>query len=207
MFKRFATALAVVLSTIAPNTIAASDAKDNPNRWYVGIDIAGAAHDEEGLDSSKGTYSVSYSSLGGMLNAQFVLPEYYFEGGVGLLRLMSLTVNSAAIDMTTRVQWHVPFYGYAFYRISPIFAMGGGLTHLTETTMFLNGSAVPNSSYNHIFLDMAAELTPEISERLKIKVMLIGGLNLIPGRQHTYSVFDLLHVRLQLNVGVLYRLF
>lgn len=207
MFKRFASALVVVLSAIAPHSIAASDAKDNPKRWYVGIDIAGAAHDEQGLDTSKGAYSVSYSSFGGMLNTQFVLPQIFFEGGVGLLRLMSLTVNSAAIDMSVRTQWHVPFYGYAFYRIAPIFAMGGGLTHLTETTMFLNGSAVPDSSYNQLFLDMAAELTPEINERLKIKLLLVGGLNLIPGRQHTYSVFDLLHVRLQLNVGVLYRLF
>ncbi len=189
---------------------AATDEKGNvavKNPWYAGIDLAGAAHSEAGLDRSKGEYDVTYTAFGGSLYAQYHLPDYYIHAGAGLMRLMSLTVNKVSIAMEERTQWHVPVFVHAYYRVDPVFALGTGLTHLTETTMYLHGSAVPKSSYHHLFLDIAMQFTPKISDRLKASVTFVFGVNLVPGRQNVYTVTDLLHLRAVLSIGLLYSVF
>jgi hypothetical protein len=176
-------------------------------KFFAGIEGTVALQVEEGLDSSKGQYSVSYSALGGGLVAQYFFSDFYLQSGVGLMRLMALTINNVKIDMTERVQWHVPFYLHAYYRLFPIFAMGAGFTHLTETTMYLYSQAIPYSSYNHLFLDLALQLKPEINDSLTLLATFVTGVNLIPGRQHVYSVGDLLHLRFQMYFGIVYALF
>jgi len=170
----------------------------------LGGELAVAGHSEEGLDRSKGEYSVSYSALGGSLVAEYHLPDYYFHGGIGLMRLMGLRVNGLSQSMENRVQWHVPLYVHAFYRLDKLFSLGAGLAHLTETTMQLNGQSVPESSYNHLFLDAALQVRPQLSERISAVITGVIGLNVIPGRQHTYSVGDLLHLRFMLMAGLVY---
>lgn len=189
---------------------AAVDEKGNlkpQQAWYAGVDVSGAAHSEAGLDRSKGEYDVTYTTFGGAVSAQYHLPDYYFHAGVGLMRLMSLTVNKVSIAMQDRTQWHLPVFAHAYYRIDPAFAFGAGLTHLTETTMYLKGNPVPASSYSHVFLDIAMQFMPALNDRLKANVTVIFGVNLIPGRQNVYTVTDLLHVRVGLNVGLLYSIF
>jgi hypothetical protein len=173
----------------------------------LGAELAATGHSEEGLDRSKGEYSVSYSTVGGSVTAEYHLPDLYFHGGIGLMRLMGLRVNGQSQSMENRVQWHIPVYAHAFYRIDQLFAVGAGFTHLTETTMRLNGQPVPESSYNHLFIDAALQLRPRLSENLTAVFTGVIGLNVIPGRQHTYSIGDLLHLRFQLMAGMVYAFF
>lgn len=176
------------------------------SRLLVGLETSLTPHLEEGLDHTKGSYSVSYLTWGGSLTAQYHFTEFYLDAGVGMMRLLSLKVNDLKIDMSNRTQWHLPFYAHAYYKLDPIFALGTGLTHLTELPMYVDSQKVPDSSYHHIFVDVAAQLTPEISPDLKLVFTALVGLNMIPGRQNVYSVGDLLHVRFQFNAGMLYRL-
>lgn len=176
-------------------------------RFHAGAEISATAHNEEGLDKSKGEYSVSYGTVGGSLLVRYDFADWFLQGGLGLMRLTSLTVNSVKIDMQQRVQWHVPFYAHLYFKVFPIFNMGLGLTHLTETTMYVNSVPAPDSSYNQIFVDGALQVAPQLAKNLTLTVTAVLGLNLIPGRQHTYAVGDLLHLRLQINVGVLYAVF
>lgn len=173
----------------------------------LGAELAATGHSEDGLDRSKGEYSVSYSTVGGSLTAEYHLPGFYVHGGIGLMRLMGLRVNGQSQRMQNRVQWHIPVYAHAFYRIDQLFAVGVGFTHLTETTMYLNDQPVPESSYNHWFIDAALQLRPGLSEKLTAVITGMIGLNVIPGRQHTYSVGDLLHLRFQLTAGMVYAFF
>ncbi|GAB4433482.1 MAG: hypothetical protein OHK0011_16530 [Turneriella sp.] len=174
---------------------------------FFGAELAATGHSEAGLDRSKGEYSVSYSTLGGSATAEYHLSEFYFHGGIGLMRLMGLRVNGQSQNMENRVQWHVPLYAHAFYRLDKLVALGTGLTHLTETTMYLNDQPVPESSYNHLFVDAALQLRPRLGENLTAVITGVIGLNVIPGRQHTYSVGDLLHLRFQLMAGIVYAAF
>lgn len=173
---------------------------------FAGLEASVAGHTEEGLDRSKGEYSASYSALGGSLIVEYHLPDYYFHSGIGLMRLMGLRVNGLSQSMENRVQWHVTVYGHAFYRLDKLLAIGVGLTHLTETTMQLNGQSVPESSYHHLFIDAALQIRPQINDRIFAVATGVIGLNVIPGRQHTYSVGDLLHLRFQLLAGMVYAL-
>jgi hypothetical protein len=177
------------------------------NKFRVGADAAVTFHSEAGLDSSKGEYGVSDTTFGGSALAQYHFQDFYLEGGVGIMRLLSLTVNGTKVDMANRVQWHIPVFARGYYKLTSFMGVGVGLTHLTETTMYLNSNPVPNSSYHHIFLDLAAQVTPQLNDKLWIVFTFIFGLNMIPGRQHTYSVGDLLHVRAQFNVGAAFALF
>lgn len=188
---------------------AAADEKGNtvPRPWYAGFDLGWAGHNEAGLDRSKGEYDVSYNTLGGYLSGQYHLPDFYLHGGVGLLRLMTLTVNSMTMAMENRTQWHVPVFLHAYYPIDPVFAFGAGLSHLTETTMYLNGKEVPKSSYNHVFADLAMQFSSRLTRRLKLVFTFVIGVNMIPGRQNVYTVTDLLHLRAQLTAGMQYQLF
>lgn len=205
---RLAPALLLALC-FAGNLSAIADEKGNavPKPWYAGFDLGWAGHSEAGLDRSKGEYDVSYNTLGGYLSGQYHLPDFYLHGGVGLLRLMTLKVNSVQMAMENRTQWHVPVFLHAYYRVDPIFAIGAGLSHLTETTMYLNGTRVPESSYNHVFVDIAMQLSPKLTHRLKFVFTLVFGVNMVPGRQNVYTVTDLLHVRAQLTAGMQYLLF
>lgn len=182
-------------------------AESREKKFFAGVETSVALHLEEGLDSSKGQYSVNYSAFGGSAFAQYYFDDFYLQAGVGLMRLLALTINDVKIDMTNRVQWHVPFYLHAYYKLHPIFGLGTGFTHLTETTMYLNSQAVPNSSYNQLFLDVAAQLKPRLDDSLTLLVTTVIGLNLIPGRQHVYSVGDLFHMRFQFNLGLMYAIF
>jgi hypothetical protein len=124
----------------------AFDVRPENNRekkFFAGAEASVAVHMERGLDSSKGQYFVDYSAFGGSAFAQYYFDDFYFQAGLGLMRLLALTINDVKIDMTNRVQWHVPFYLHAYYKIHPVFGLGTGLTHLTETTMYLNSQAVP----------------------------------------------------------------
>lgn len=176
-------------------------------QFFFGAGLSVAGHSEEGLDRSKGEYSVSYSALGGAVTAEYHLPDFYLHGGIGLMRLMGLRVNGKSQDMENRVQWHVPVYAHAFYRLDKLVAIGAGLTHLTETRMYLDSQPVPESSYNHLFVDAAIQVRPQLSENLAAVITGVIGLNVIPGRQHTYSVGDLLHLRFQLMAGMVYAAF
>lgn len=174
----------------------------------LGLDGAWGGHAEEGLDSSKGEYSASYSTLGGLLSVEYYeWAEFFLRGGLGVMRLVGLRVNGRSQNMENREQWHVPFYCYGFYRLNELFSVGAGPTYLIETTMYLHGQMVPQSSFHHIFLDLALQFRPQIDEKLHAIFTGIVGLNLIPGRQNTYSVFDLLHLRFQLMAGISYALF
>lgn len=179
----------------------------NEKKFFAGLETSLAAHIEDGLDSSKGQYAVSYSAFGGSVLAQYHFDDFFFQGGVGLMRLLGLTINDFKVDMTNRVQWHVPFYFHAYYKLHPVFGLGTGFTHLTETTMYLNSQAVPDSSYNHLFLDIAAQIRPQLNDSLAMLFTAVVGLNLIPGRQHVYSVGDMLHLRFQFNLGLVYGIF
>lgn len=176
-------------------------------KFFAGLEAALTAHTEEGLDSSKGDYSVSYSTFGGSTVAQYYFDDFYLQGGVGLVRLLALNINNVKIDMSNRVQWHVPLYLHAYYRVHPVFGLGAGFTHLIETTMYLNSQAVPDSSYSQLFLDLAAQVKPQLNDSLTMLLTAVVGLNLIPGRQHVYSVGDLLHVRFHFNLGLVYAVF
>lgn len=177
-----------------------------PPRLLVGLATSLTPHLEEGLDHTKGSYSVSYLTWGGSLTAQYHFTEFYLDAGVGLMRLLSLKVNDLKIDMSNRTQWHLPFYAHAYYKLDPLFALGTGITHLTELPMYVDSQKVPDSSYHHIFIDVAAQITPEINPDLKLVFTALVGLNVIPGRQNVYSVGDLLHLRFQFSAGILYRL-
>jgi len=184
-----------------------AESKPVPRSVFLGGEISVAGHSEEGLDRSKGEYSVSYSALGGSVTAEYHLADVYFHGGVGLMRLMGLRVNGLSQSMENRVQWHVPAYAHAFYRLDKLLALGAGLTHLTETRMYLDSQPVPESSYNHLFIDAALQVRPKLSENLNAVITAVVGINVIPGRQHTYSVGDLLHLRFQLMAGMVYAAF
>lgn len=194
---------------LAGKLAAEADEKGNATTrlWYAGLDLGWAGHNEAGLDRSKGEYDVSYNTLGGYLSGQYHLPDFYLHGGVGLLRLMTLKVNTVQMAMENRTQWHVPVFLHAYYPVDPIFAIGAGLSHLTETTMYLNGNEVPKSSYNHIFADVAMQLSPKVTSRLKLVFTFVFGINMLPGRQNVYTVTDLLHVRAQLTGGLQLLLF
>jgi hypothetical protein len=168
---------------------------------YIGAEGEFALHSEDGLDKSKGDYSVGYNTLGGSITGQYHFPDFYFAAGLGLMRLMSLRVNGVSYEHR---QWHVPVYARAYYKLDPMFALGAGLTHLTETTMYLNGEKVPNSSYNQIFLDLALQVSVQMNEKIRFLATPVLGINLIPGRQHTYSVGDLFHVRFACQLGAVY---
>ena len=206
--RRLATCIALLALAVLPARLSANafDVRGNAisRTVFAGVEASFAGHSEEGLDRSKGEYSVSYSALGGSLIAEYHLPDYYFHGGIGLMRLMGLRVNGLSQSMENRVQWHVPAYVHVFYRLDKLLAIGAGLTHLTETTMQLNGQPVPESSYNHLFIDAALQVRPQISDRISAVITGVIGLNVIPGRQHTYSVGDLLHLRFQLMAGMVY---
>jgi hypothetical protein len=176
-------------------------------KFYIGVEGTATAHIEEGLDHTKGDYSVSYTTLGGSITSQYHFPSFYFETGAGLMTLLALKVNDVKIDMSNRSQLHLPFYIRAYYKLDPLFAIGVGATHLIELSMYVDSQQVPHSTYNHFFLDLAAQVTPQISETLLLTFTAVVGINLIPGRQNIYSVGDLLHMRFQFNVGLLYRLF
>lgn len=180
---------------------------DLSRKFHAGLEFAATAHNEEGLDKSKGEYSVSYGTLGGSLVVRYDLADFFLQGGVGLMRLTSLTVNSVKIDMQKREQWHVPVSAHLHYKVFPVFNLGLGLTHLTETTMYVNSQPAPDSRYNHVFADGLLQVTPQLAENLTMMVTVLLGVNLIPGRQHTYSVGDLLHIRVQANVGLIYAVF
>ncbi|MFZ5627511.1 MAG: hypothetical protein ACOY5B_00165 [Spirochaetota bacterium] len=184
-----------------------AEPKPAMRQFFFGAGLSVAGHSEEGLDRSKGEYSVSYSALGGAVTAEYHLPDFYLHGGIGLMRLMGLRVNGKSQDMENRVQWHVPVYAHAFYRLDKLVAIGAGLTHLTETRMYLDSQPVPESSYNHLFVDVAIQVRPQLSENLAAVITGVIGLNVIPGRQHTYSVGDLLHLRFQLMAGMVYAAF
>lgn len=181
--------------------------KPSVRQVSLGAGLAVAGHTEDGLDRSKGEYSASYAALGGSVTAEYHLPEFYFHGGVGLMRLIGLRVNGESQKMQNRVQWHVPVYVHAFYRFDKLLALGAGLTHLTETRMYLNDQPVPESSFNHLFIDAAIQVRPGLSDNLTALITGVIGLNVLPGRQHTYSAFDLLHLRFQLNAGMVYTIF
>lgn len=186
------------------------DEKGNPierNYFWLGLEGSLTAHSEDGLDRTKGEYAVSYSTLGGSVVGQYHFGDFFFHGGIGGMKLLGLRVNGTSIEMKNRTQWHIPVFLHAYYKIDELVAVGAGLTHLTETTMYLDGAKVPDSSYNQIFLDAALQLRPRLNERVRLTVTAIMGLNLIPGRQHTYSVGDLLHLRFQLNLGAVYALY
>lgn len=184
----------------------AAEKKTKP--LLLGLDLAWSGHVEEGLDRSKGEYSTSYAALGGFFGVEYhEWSEFFLRGGLGIMRLTGLRVNSRSQSMESREQWHVPFYVHAFYKIDELFAVGMGFTHLIETTMYLNSQPVPQSSFNHIFLDLVLQVRPRVGEKLQAIFTGIIGLNLIPGRQNTYSVFDLLHLRFQIMAGVGYSLF
>ncbi len=205
--------LSVLLALFLPAALSADffddaeEPKPAPRSVFLGGEIAAAGHTEEGLDRSKGEYSVSYSALGGSVTAEYHLADFYVHGGIGLMRLMGLRVNGESQNMENRVQWHVPAYAHAFYPLDKMLALGAGLTHLTETTMYLNGQKVPESSYNHLFIDAALQARPRLSENLNAVITAVVGVNVIPGRQHTYSVGDLLHLRFQLMAGMVYAAF
>lgn len=174
---------------------------------FLGGQLAATGHVEEGLDSSKGEYSVSHSSLGGSVIGEYHLSEFYAQAGIGLMRLTGLRVNGYSQSMQNRVQWHVPVFVHAYCPLGRYWALGAGFTHLTETRMYLNAQAVPESSFHHLFLDTALQVRPQVMENLFAVITAIVGLNLIPGRQHTYSVGDLLHLRFQLMAGMVYATF
>ncbi len=194
---------------LAGNLDAATDEKGNAvaKPWYAGIDLGWAGHSEAGLDRTKGDYDVSYNTLGGYLSGQYHFPEFYLHGGIGLMRLMTLKVNSIQMAMENRTQWHVPVFLHAYYPVDPVFAFGAGLSHLTETTMYLNGTEVPRSSYNHVFVDVAMQFSPRLSGRVKLVFTFVFGVNMVPGRQNVYTVTDLLHLRAQLTAGMQFLLF
>ncbi len=175
-------------------------------KFYLGAEAAITRHIEEGLDHTKGEYSVGYTTLGGSLTAQYHFPDFYFDAGVGMMKLLALSVNDVKIDLSNRSQWHLPFYAHAFYKIDPMFAVGTGITHLTELSMYVDSQKVPDSSYNHIFIDLAAQVSVSLNSSFVLTFTPVVGINVIPGRQNVYSVGDLLHMRLQFNVGLLYRL-
>jgi len=207
MLKHLA-AIYLVVAIISP--LLAVDERGNalPRRFSAGIESSLLAHNEEGLDKSKGEYSVSYTTFGGSLIARYEFPDFYIQGGIGAMRMLSLTVNTIKVDMSNRRQWHFPaLYAHAYFKVFSFFNLGLGLTHLTEATVYVDGAPVPESSYNQIFADAAVQFTPRLTENLTMTIGGVLGLNLIPGRQHTYSVGDLLHLRVQLNLGVLYALF
>lgn len=122
-----------------------------------------------------------------------------------MMTLLALKVNDVKVDMSNRTQWHLPFYGHIFYKVDPLFALGAGITHLTELSMYIDSQKIPNSSYHHIFVDIAAQFSIPVHDRLVMTITPIVGLNVLPGRQNVYSVGDLLHVRLQFNLGILFR--
>lgn len=137
---------------------------------------------------------------------QYHFSEYYFIANVGLMRLMSQTVNSKSIDMNARTQYHVPVSLWALWKALKGFGLGFGFTHLTETTLYLRGEPVPESSYHQLFADLLLQLNPRITQDLRLNVAAIWGLNLMPGRQHIFTPTDLFHYRLQLQVGLLFAL-
>lgn len=150
---------------------------------------------------------MSYGTVGGSVVARYDLSDFFLQGGVGLMRLTSLTVNAVKIEMNGREQWHVPVYAHLYYSVFPVFNIGFGLTHLTETTMYVNSVAAPESSYSHLFADGAMQVAPRLAENLTMTVTAVLGINLVPGRQHTYTIGDLLHIRVQVNIGLLYAAF
>lgn len=180
-------------------------AKTPANQFYAGAEASILRHFEEGLDHTKGEYSVGYTTLGGSVTAQYHFPDFYFDAGVGMMTLLALKVNDVKVDMSNRTQWHLPFYGHIFYKVDPLFALGAGITHLTELSMYIDSQKIPNSSYHHIFVDIAAQFSIPVHDRLVMTITPIVGLNVLPGRQNVYSVGDLLHVRLQFNLGILFR--
>lgn len=175
--------------------------------FYFGAEVAFTGHTEEGLNRSQGDYSVGYSTLGGCITAEYDTGDFFVHGGVGLVRLMGLSVNGQSQSMRDRVQWHVPVYAHAYFRLDRAWALGAGLTHLTETRMYLNSQPVPDSSFNHLFLDAALQVRPQLGEYLTGVITAAVGINLIPGRRHTYSAGDLLHLRFGLMAGVVYAAF
>jgi hypothetical protein len=175
-------------------------------KFYAGAEAAISRHIEEGLDHTKGEYSVAYTTLGGSVTAQYHFSDFYFDAGVGMMKLLALSVNSVKIDLSNRTQWHLPFYAHAFYKLDPMFALGAGMTHLTELSMYVDSQKVPNSSYNHIFIDLAAQVSVPLDHSFVLTFTPVIGINVIPGRQNVYSVGDMLHLRLQFNVGILFRL-
>lgn len=180
--------------------------KKSQNSIYVGLEGTVTRHNEEGLDSTKGEYSVGYTTLGGSVTAQYHFPEFFFDAGVGLMNLMNLTVNDVKISMANRSQLHLPVYTHIYYKFDPMFGLGTGFTHLTELSTYVDSQKVPDSSYHHLFLDLAAQVSPQISSKLVLTFTAVVGMNLIPGRQNVYSPADLLHVRFQFNLGLLYRI-
>lgn len=172
---------------------------------YIGSALGVISHIEDGLDKSKGEYSARYTTVGGNFSVEYHWLPFIFEGVLGLQKLVQLSVNSFSIDMAERTQWHIMFSLNSYYKVASSFALGVGLTNLTETPMYVHGVEVPESSFLHLFLDVAARYTPSITENLFLNVTGILGLNLLPGRRVTYSPFTLLHTRFQINLGVLYR--
>lgn len=203
---------ALVFSILVNQGVSAANAFDvRGNKltkdFFVGAEMAGTAHSETGLDTSKGRYSTSDTTLGLSVVAQYHLTEYYFQSGIGLMYLMAQKINELSIDMTGRTQWHVPLYLHGYYKLHPYFAAGAGLTYLIETSLRVNGTSAPDTSYAHTFLDLAGQFTAPVNADLKLNLTVIVGLNLFPGRQNVYTVGDLLHVRFQLNVGLAYGIF
>ncbi len=186
---------------------APAEAPDLGRKFHAGLEFAATAHNEEGLDKSKGDYSVSYGTLGGSLLVRYDLADFFFQAGVGLMRLTSLTVNLVKIDMEKRSQWHIPVYAHMHYKVFSVFNLGLGLTHLTETTMYVNSMPAPDSSFNHLFADGLVQVAPQLAENLTMLLTVVLGVNLVPGRQHTYTVGDLLHIRVQANIGLIYAVF
>jgi len=177
------------------------------NTFHIGLEISGIANSETGLDSSKGSYSASNTLLGGGLIARYDIDEFYLQAGLGASNLMAQKVNELSIDMTGRTQWHIPFYAYAFYKLHRFFGAGTGFSHITETTLCVDGTPAPDSSFHHIFLDIAGQFQAKINDAMRMHVTLVTGVNLIPGRQNVYTIGDLLHLRFQANIGATYAVF
>lgn len=180
--------------------------KIHPKLW-LGLLGNFNSHFEKGLDSTKGDYSASYLSAGGVLTAQYFFDDNYLAGGFGFDRLLTLAVNDFALDMQSREQWHIPFFLRGFFPLADSFAIGAGLTYLTETVMYLNGQRASEKTYAQFFLDLALEYRYCFAEKWCALATAIAGVNLYPGRQHTYSPGDLFHSRLELNLGILYALY
>ncbi|HRP68014.1 MAG TPA: hypothetical protein PLY93_00580 [Turneriella sp.] len=174
---------------------------------YVGVALVLAKHLEEGVDQSKGDYHVGYTAFGGALSGEYEYHAFLFQGAFTFMRLFQMNVNGYSIDMRERTQWHLLFSANMFYSIYPSMALGVGLTHLTETSMYVNDTKVADSSFQHIFLDIAARYMPRLTDKMNLDIAAVVGLNMLPGRRHTYSIFDLVHARFQINVGVRYRVF
>ncbi len=180
--------------------------KVSPKLW-VGLVGNFNSHFEKGLDSTKGDYSASYLTAGGVLAAQYFFEDYYLAGGFGFDRLLTLAVNDFALDMQSREQWHVPVFLRGFLPLTESFAVGAGFTYLTETIMYLNGQSASEKAYAQLFLDLALDYRYCFAEKWCALASGIVGMNLYPGRQHTYSPGDLFHSRLELNLGALYALY